>query len=158
MNLDYMNVAIKEAKAAESKKEVPVGAVIVLNEKIIAKAHNKREKTQNALDHAEIIAIDKACKKLNSWRLENCEIYITLEPCSMCAGAIINSRIKAVYFGAYDKKGGACGSVVNLLENKSFNHNPEFTGGIMEKECGELLTNFFKNKRAEDKVFKLIDN
>lgn len=151
MNLDYMHLAIKEAVIADKKKEVPVGAVIVLDGKVIAKGYNKREKTQNALLHAEIVAIDKACKKLKSWRLENCEMYVTLEPCSMCAGAIINSRIKVVYFGAYDPKSGACGSVVNLLKNKSFNHNPQVLGGIMEKECGELLTNFFKNKRESQK-------
>jgi tRNA(adenine34) deaminase len=147
MNLQYMSLALKLAEKAKSKKEVPVGAVIVLNNKVIATGFNMREKKQNALLHAEIVAIDKACKKLKSWRLENCELYVTLEPCSMCAGAIINSRVKKVYFGAYDPKGGACGSVVNLLNNKTFNHNPEVVGGIMESECASILTNFFKQKR-----------
>ena len=146
-----MHLALKQANKAKSKKEVPVGAVIVLNNKVIATGFNMREKKQNALLHAEIVAIDKACKKLKSWRLEECELYVTLEPCTMCAGAIINSRIKKVYYGAYDKKGGACGSVVNLLENKSFNHNPEVVGGIMESECGSILTNFFKQKRESKK-------
>ena len=147
MNLKYMNLALKQAEKAKNKKEVPVGAVIVLDDKVVAVGYNRREKTQNALLHAEVVAIDKACKKLKSWRLEGCELYVTLEPCSMCAGAIINSRIKKVYFGAYDPKGGACGSVVNLLQNKAFNHNPEVIGGIMEDECGSILTNFFKQKR-----------
>jgi tRNA(adenine34) deaminase len=152
MNLQFMMEALKQAKLAQKKDEVPVGAVIVLNDTIIAKAHNLRHNKQNALLHAEIIVIDKACKKLKSWRLEDCELYVTLEPCSMCAGAIINSRIKTVYYGAYDKKAGACGSVVNLLENKQFNHNPEVFGGIMEEECGAILTDFFENKRKTKKT------
>lgn len=151
MKEEFMLEAIQQAKLAQKKDEVPVGAVIVLNNKIIAKAHNLRENKKNALLHAEIVAINKACKKLKSWRLENCELYVTLEPCSMCAGAIINSRIKTVYYGAYDKKGGACGSVVNLLENKTFNHNPEVFGGIMEEECGQILTQFFEEKRKSKK-------
>jgi len=149
MEQKFMLEAIKLAHKAFKKDEVPVGAVIVKDNKIIAKGYNLREKKQNALLHAEIIAIQKACKKLKSWRLENCDIYVTLEPCSMCAGAIINSRINNVYFGAYDKKSGACGSVVNLLENKNFNHNPNILGGILEVETGALLTAFFQNKRSK---------
>jgi len=149
MEQKFMLEAIKLAHKAIKKDEVPVGAIVVKDNKIIAKGYNLREKKQNALLHAEVIAIQKACKKLKSWRLENCDLYVTLEPCSMCAGAIINSRIKNVYFGAYDKKSGACGSVVNLLENKTFNHNPNVIGGILEKETGELLTSFFQNKRSK---------
>jgi tRNA(adenine34) deaminase len=151
VDLKYMQLALEKAKLARSKKEVPVGAVIVLNNKVIATGFNKREKTRNALWHAELVAINKACKKLKSWRLEKCDIYVTLEPCSMCAGAIINSRIKNVYFGAYDEKSGACGTVVNLLENKTFNHNPNVVGGIMQKECSQILSSFFKNKRLSKK-------
>ena len=146
---EFMRLALEQAKIGYKKNEVPVGAIITYNGKVIAKSYNKREKKQNALLHAEMIVIDKACKKLKSWRLEDCELYVTLEPCSMCAGAIINSRIEHVYFGAYDKKSGACGSVVNLLENKTFNHNPLVTGGIMEKECASILSIFFEEKRQE---------
>ena len=149
MEKKFMLEAIKLAHKAFKKDEVPVGAIVVKNNKIIAKAYNLREKKQNALLHAEIIAIQKASKKLKSWRLENCDVYGTLEPCSMCAGAIINSRLSNVYFGAYDKKSGACGSVVNLLENKNFNHNPNVVGGILEEETGLLLTTFFQNKRRK---------
>jgi tRNA(adenine34) deaminase len=151
MNIEFMKLALQEARTAYKKDEVPVGAVLVCDGKVISTGYNKREKKQNALLHAEIIAINKACKKLKSWRLENCELYVTLEPCSMCAGAIINSRIKTVYYGAYDKKAGACGSVVDLCSNKQFNHNPEVKGGIMEEECGKLLKDFFRARRKENK-------
>jgi tRNA(adenine34) deaminase len=154
MNIQFMQMALKEAKTAQKKDEVPVGAVVVLNNKVIATGHNLREKKQNALLHAEVVAIEKACKKQKSWRLDECELYVTLEPCSMCAGAIINSRIKSVYFGAYDKKAGACGSVVNLLENKQFNHNPRLQGGILEAECGSILTEFFEKKRQAKKQLR----
>jgi tRNA(adenine34) deaminase len=144
----YMEQALIEAKKAASLGEVPVGAVIVNNGKIIARAHNHRETDNNALAHAEIIAIDEACKKLGRWRLEDSEIYVTLEPCPMCAGAIINSRLKAVYFGAYDSKAGACGSVVDLLREGLFNHTPDVYCGIMEDACQLILTEFFKNLRS----------
>lgn len=143
----YMEQALIEAKRAERLGEVPVGAVIVNNGDIIARAHNLRETGKNATSHAELLAIDLACEKLGTWRLENCQLYVTLEPCPMCAGAIINSRIKAVYFGAYDSKAGACASVVDLLKEGLFNHSPEVYAGIMEDECQKILSEFFKNLR-----------
>ena len=147
MNNPYMEQAIIEAGKASELGEVPVGAIIVHKGEIIARAHNLREKNNNALDHAEILVINEACKKLNSWRLDHCELYVTLEPCPMCAGAIINSRIGTVYFGAYDSKGGACGSVVDLFAKGSFNHSPTVYGGIMEDACEEVLKDFFQKLR-----------
>ena len=147
MNKEYfMNKAILEAKKAATMGEVPVGAVIVRNGKIIARGRNKREMSKNAISHAEIICIDKACKKLGGWRLFECEMYVTLEPCPMCAGAIINSRIKKVYFGAYDEKGGAVSSVVNLFE-LPFNHKPLVEAGVLEDHCSKILKDFFKELR-----------
>ena len=143
----YMKQALKEAKKAYKKLEVPVGAVIVKDGKIIARAHNQKETKTDTTKHAEILAIQKASKKLESWRLIDCEMYITLEPCSMCAGAIINSRIKKVYIGAMDEKTGAVGSVLNLFEDYTFNHKVEAETGIMEKECQETLKKFFKELR-----------
>lgn len=143
----YMAEAIKEAQKAMEKNEVPVGAVIVRNGQIISRAHNLRESKKQATYHAELIAIQDACEKLGTWRLDDCELYVTLEPCPMCAGAIINARISKVYFGAYDSKGGACGSVVDLLRKGTFNHSPEVYAGIMEEPCEELLKEFFKNLR-----------
>ena len=143
----YMKQALKEAEKAYKKLEVPVGAVIVKDGKIIARAHNQKETKPDTTKHAEILAIQKASKKLESWRLIDCEMYITLEPCSMCAGAIINSRIKKVYIGAKDEKTGAVGSVLNLFEDYTFNHKVESETGIMEKECQETLKKFFKELR-----------
>ena len=143
----YMKQALKEAKKAYKKLEVPVGAVIVKDGKIIARAHNQKETKTDTTKHAEILAIQKASKKLESWRLIDCEMYVTLEPCSMCAGAIINSRIKKVYIGALDEKTGAVGSVLNLFEDYTFNHKVEAETGIMEKECQETLKKFFKELR-----------
>ena len=143
----YMKQALKEAKKAYKKLEVPVGAVIVKDGKIIARAHNQKETKTDTTKHAEILAIQKASKKLESWRLIDCEMYVTLEPCSMCAGAIINSRIKKVYIGAMDEKTGAVGSVLNLFEDYTFNHKVESETGIMEKECQETLKKFFKELR-----------
>ncbi len=143
----YMSLALLQAQKAFKKDEVPVGAVIVKNGKVIAQAYNKREKKQNALYHAELLAIDKACKKLKTFRLTECELYVTLEPCPMCAGAIINARLKQVVFGAYDKKRGCVGSIYNLLQDDRFNHNPQVVGGVMEQQCAELMSNFFKTKR-----------
>ena len=140
----YMKQALKEAEKAYKKLEVPVGAIIVKDEKIIARAHNQKETKTDTTKHAEILAIQKASKKLESWRLIDCEMYVTLEPCSMCAGAIINSRIKKVYIGAKDEKTGAVGSVLNLFEDYTFNHKVESETGIMEKECQETLKKFFK--------------
>ena len=142
----YMKEALKEAKKAYNKKEVPVGAVIVKDGKIIARAHNLKETKLDTTKHAEILAIQKASKKLKAWRLKDCEMYITLEPCSMCAGAIINAHIPKVYFGAYDLKNGACGTITNLFQ-MPFNFKPESVGGIMQEECSKLLTDFFKNLR-----------
>ena len=143
----YMNQALKEAEKAYQKLEVPVGAVIVKDGKIIARAHNQKETKTDTTKHAEILAIQKASKKLKSWRLIDCEMYVTLEPCSMCAGAMINSRIKKVYIGAMDEKTGAVGSVLNLFEDYTFNHRVEVETGIMEKECQETIKRFFKELR-----------
>lgn len=143
-NNKFMKEAIKQAKKAYEKQEVPVGAVIVKDGRIIARAHNKREITNNSTAHAEILAIQKANKKLDSWRLIDCELYVTLEPCAMCAGAIINSRIKKVYIGTMDPKAGACGSVFNLFEDYKLNHYVETETGIMQKECEIILKEFFK--------------
>ncbi len=142
-----MKEALKEAKKAYEKLEVPVGAVIVKEGKIIARAHNLKETKYDTTKHAEILAIQKASKKLNSWRLIDCEMYVTLEPCSMCAGAIINSRIKKVYIAALDEKTGAAGSVLNLFEDFTFNHKVEVEKGIMQEECEKLLRDFFKMLR-----------
>ncbi len=146
-NEDFMKYAIEEAKTSAKKGEVPIGAVIVKDGKIISKGRNMREKKQNALMHAEVVAIQKACKKLHSWRLENCEMYVTLEPCPMCAGAIINARIKKVVYGAKEKT-----SHDNLFEmiltSQRLNHKCEFMQDeISQKECSAILTNFFKDKR-----------
>ena len=143
----FMESALKEAKKSLKKGEVPVGAVIVYRNKIIAKGHNLREKKQNALLHAEIVAINKACKRLKSWRLVDCTLYVTLEPCPMCAGAIINSRISGVVFGTRDPKAGASGSVIDLFSHP-FNHKPSVASGVLENECSAILTNFFKKLRT----------
>lgn len=143
----YMKQAIKEAEKAYSKLEVPVGAVIVKDGKIIARAYNQKESKTDTTKHAEILAIQKASKKLKSWRLIDCEMYVTLEPCTMCAGAIIHSRIKKVYIGAMDEKTGAVGSVLNLFEDYKFNHKPEVEKGILKEDCESLLKQFFKKLR-----------
>lgn len=144
----FMNEAIKCAKKAAAIGEAPIGAVIVKNGEIISRAYNRREKDKNALKHAEISAIGKACKKLGGWRLIGCTIYVTLEPCPMCAGAIINSRINRVVFGAYDKKAGSLGSVINLFE-LPYNHKPVKCGGILEDKCSAMLSGFFANLRKK---------
>ena len=143
-----MLTALAMAKKAAQKDEVPVGAVIVYRGAVIAKSYNLRETKKSPLAHAEILAIAKAARKLGGWRLTGCSIYVTLEPCPMCAGAIINARIDEVIFGAYDPKGGACGSLYNLTEG-SLNHTPKVTGGIMAKEASALLKQYFRNKRSE---------
>ncbi len=147
----FMKEALKEAQKAYQKDEVPIGCVIVKDGKIISRGHNLREKTNDTTAHAEIVAIRKATKKMKSWRLENCDMYITIEPCSMCAGAIVWSRIKHVYFGAKDVKGGALGSSFNLFEVPNINHRPEVNGGILEAEAASLMKNFFKQKRENKK-------
>lgn len=141
-----MYEALNEAQLAAEHGEVPVGAVIVKNGEIIARGRNMREEKQNALSHAEIEAINSACKALNSWRLDGCEMYVTLEPCPMCTGAIINSRISTLVFGAFDSKAGSIDSVINLCDYP-YNHKPEIYGGICEDKCLEILQNFFKNLR-----------
>ena len=147
-NEKYMKEALKEAQKAYKKLEIPVGAVIVKDGKIIAKAHNIKEEEKDTTKHAEIIAIQKASKKLKAWRLTDCDLYVTLEPCSMCAGALIQSRIRKVYIGTEDKKTGACGSVLNLLEDYKFNHKVEIENGILKEECEAILKKFFKELRS----------
>ncbi|MBQ4101231.1 MAG: tRNA adenosine(34) deaminase TadA, partial [Oscillospiraceae bacterium] len=139
----FMTLALDEAKKASDIGEVPVGTVIVRDGEVVACAYNRRECDKNALSHAEVLAISKACEKLGGWRLHQCELYVTLEPCPMCTGAIINSRIKRVVFGASDKKAGCMGSIVNLTEYP-FNHKPEIVGGVLADESAQLLSDFFK--------------
>ncbi len=149
MDIKFMRRAIKCAQKAAERGEVPVGAVVVKDGKVISTGYNKREEKKNALMHAELIAIDRACKKLDAWRLEDCELYVTLEPCPMCAGAVANARIKKVYFGAYDQKMGAMNSVVDLSQY-NFNHHFEAEGGILKEECASLLSDFFKKLRNKN--------
>lgn len=143
---EYMELALSLARKAGERGDVPVGAVIVYGDKIIGKGYNKREERKNALLHAEICAINEACESLSSWRLTDAVMYVTLEPCPMCAGAIINSRISRVVFGAYDEKAGCFGSADNFCM-KSFNHKPHIIGGFMQQECASLLKDFFDAKR-----------
>lgn len=152
MEEKFMKIALKEAKKAYDKLEIPVGAVIVKDGEIIAKAHNLKETKFDTTKHAEILAIQKASKKLKSWRLLDCEMYVTLEPCSMCAGAIINSRIKKIYIGTLDEKTGAAGSVLNLFEDYTFNHKVEVEAGVMQSECKKMLQDFFKMLRELKKT------
>ena len=143
---EYMQEALKEAELAASEGEIPVGAVIVKDGEIIASARNNREQTGDATGHAELLAIREACRALGGWHLEKCTLYVTLEPCPMCMGAIINARVGEVYFGAKDVKAGACGSVLNMC-SYPLNHKPEIKGGFMKEECAAVLTSFFSNKR-----------
>lgn len=149
METKFMKTALRLAKKAAAADEVPVGAVIVRDGRIIATGYNRKEKTGNALKHAEMIAIERAIKKVGDWRLNDCEMYVTLEPCAMCAGAMVNSRIGRLYFGAYDPKGGCCGSLYDIPSDARLNHRFEATGGIMEEECGRVLSEFFRKKRRE---------
>ena len=142
-NEKYMKEALKEAQKAYKKLEVPVGAIIVKDGRIVARAHNLKETKNDTIKHAEILAIEKASKKLSNWRLIDCEMYVTLEPCPMCAGAIVNSRIKKVNIGAMDEKTGACGSKLNLLQDFNFDTKVDMESGILENECRELLQKFF---------------
>ena len=147
---EYMREAIALAKKAFELGEVPVGAVAVWDGKIVGRGMNLRETDKNALRHAEIMAIDEACKNLGGWRLWKCDLYVTLEPCPMCAGAIINSRVKRVIYGASDPKAGSCGSLTNLFE-MPYNHKPEVISGILEEECSALLKSFFEKLREKRK-------
>ena len=149
MQRKFMRVAINQALKALEKDEVPIGACIVLDGKVIARAHNLVENAQDATAHAEVLAIKKACKKLNSWRLDGAELYVTLEPCSMCAGAIANARIKKVYFGAHEKKSGCAESLYPILSNNGLNHTVEVEGGIEGEYCANLLKDYFKSKRKK---------
>lgn len=149
MNDDfYMGLALREAHRAARREEAPIGAVIVWEGHVIARACNDREASKNALGHAELLAIDKACRRLGGWRLPGCTLYVTLEPCPMCAGAIINSRIERVVYGAADPKAGCCGSVTDLF-SLPFNHRPAVTGGVRREECAALLTAFFRQLRRK---------
>ena len=147
-DLDMMALAIEEAKKAGALGEVPIGAVIARKGEVISTGHNLRETDHNALAHAEILAIDAACKKLGGWRLSGCTLYVTLEPCPMCAGAIINSRIDKVVFGAFDPKAGSLGSLIDLSK-VNYNHSPRLSGGVMAEECSEILSEFFKSLRKK---------
>jgi tRNA(adenine34) deaminase len=150
----YMREAIKEAKKAEDLREVPIGAILVIDGKIISRAHNLRESKQSAVAHAELLAIEQACKETGSWRLENAHLYVTLEPCAMCSGAIILSRVSKVVFGASDPKGGCAGTFMNLLQDERFNHQSEVKSGVLEAECGQLLSDFFRKLREQRKLVK----
>jgi tRNA(adenine34) deaminase len=152
----YMKEAIKEALKAEDLNEVPIGAVIVIDGKIISRAHNLRETEQNAVAHAELMAIEQACREIGSWRLEEATLYVTLEPCPMCSGAIILSRVKKVVYGASDPKGGCAGTLMNLLQDERFNHQSEVIKGVCESECGQILTDFFRRIRERKKQEKLL--
>ena len=143
----YMLEALKEAELAAQEDEIPIGCVIVKNDKIISRAHNQRDKSHNPLGHAETLAIKKASEVLNDWQLVDCELYVTIEPCIMCAGAIIQSRIKKVVYGAPDLKGGAFGGSIDVMTANNINHHPEIISGVLEKECSEIIKDYFKSKR-----------
>ncbi|MEK3806629.1 MULTISPECIES: tRNA adenosine(34) deaminase TadA [unclassified Metabacillus] len=150
----YMELAVKEALKAKAIGEVPIGAVIVLNDEVIGTGYNLRETDQRSIAHAEMIAIDEACRRTGSWRLEDATMYVTLEPCPMCAGAIVLSRVKRVVYGAADPKGGCAGTLMNLLDESRFNHQSEVTRGVLEEECGRLLSDFFRELREKKKALK----
>ena len=143
----YMLEALKEAELAKLEDEVPIGCVIVKDNQIIARAHNQREITNNPLGHAETLAIKKASEVLNDWQLVDCDLYVTIEPCIMCGGAIIQSRIRKVIYGAPDLKGGAFGSSINILDAQNINHRPEIVKGILEEKCTKIIKDYFKSKR-----------
>jgi tRNA(adenine34) deaminase len=150
----FMNLAIGEAKKAQEIGEVPIGAVIVIDGKVVSTAFNLREKDQRSIAHAEILAIDEACQALGTWRLEDATLYVTLEPCPMCAGAIVLSRIKRVVYGAADPKGGCAGTLMNLLQEERFNHQVEVTSGVEEEVCSTMLSAFFRSLRERKKMNK----
>ena len=153
----YMKAALRLARKAAEEGEVPVGAVVVCDGKIVGRGRNRRETKKDALCHAELEAIHKACKKLGGWRLHRCDLYVTLEPCPMCTGAIINSRIKTLYFGAPDPKAGSCGSLINLFD-VAYNHKPDVVRGLLKEECAAVLTEFFRalrKRRKEERRLRL---
>lgn len=152
----YMLLAIEEAKKAKAMGEVPIGAIIVYEGEVIGRGHNLRETTQNATTHAEMLAIQEACNKIGSWRLEDTTMYVTLEPCPMCAGAILQSRIPRVIYGARDRKAGCVDSLYHLLQDDRFNHTCEVSEGVLAETCGQLLTNFFRELRAKKKNQKRV--
>ena len=152
----YMKEALKQAKKAYALKEVPVGCVIVYEDQIIARGYNRRNTDQNTTSHAEINAIRKASKKLGDWRLEGCTIYITMEPCQMCAGAIVQARVSRVVIGSMNPKAGCAGSILNLLEMEQFNHQVEVTRGVLQEECSQMLSGFFKELREIKKRQKRV--
>jgi tRNA(adenine34) deaminase len=149
LDVFFMQEALKEAEKALEFDEVPVGALIVMDREVIARAHNLRETSQDATAHAELLAIRKACEALKTWRLVGCTLYVTLEPCPMCAGAIVLARLDRVVFGAHDPKAGACGSLMNIPEDERFNHRPEMVPGVLAEECARILKDFFKQKRQK---------
>ncbi len=151
----YMKAALREAKKAYKLEEVPIGCVIVQNDKIIARGYNRRNTDKNTLAHAEMSAIKKASKKTGDWRLEDCTMYVTLEPCQMCAGAIVQSRLGKVVIGSMNPKAGCAGSVINLLQMKQFNHQVEMVTGVLEEECSVMLSGFFQELREKKKQAKL---
>ncbi|MBA8778047.1 nucleoside deaminase [Staphylococcus schleiferi subsp. coagulans] len=153
----YMSLALEEAREAAKKGEVPIGAIIVKNEKVIARAHNLRETNQNPTAHAEHLAIERAAETLGTWRLEGCTLYVTLEPCVMCAGTIVMSRVATVVFGAYDPKGGCTGSLMNLVQDQRMNHRAKVIEGVLAYSCGEILRQFFRTLRQR-KATKAMSN
>ena len=142
----FMRLALKQAQVSIKNDEVPIGAVVVKDGKVIARAHNTRNASKNAIEHAELVAISRACKKLNDWRLVGCDLYVTLEPCVMCLGACYNARISNVYFGAYDLSGKGCVQLSEMVGH-TLNHELTICGGVLEKECSQILTEYFKSKR-----------
>ena len=150
----YMREALKEAEKARERNEVPIGAVIVVDGEIVSRAHNLRESEQNAIAHAELLAIERACEAIGTWRLEEAVLYVTLEPCPMCSGAILLSRVKRVVYGAPDPKAGCAGTLMNLLADSRFNHQSEVVSGVLQQECGGMLSDFFKDLRQRKKAEK----
>ena len=150
----YMKLAIEEAKKAGEMQEVPIGAVIVIGDEVISRAHNLRETEQRSVAHAELLAIDEACRSLGTWRLENATLYVTLEPCPMCAGAIVLSRVERVVYGASDPKGGCAGTLMNLLQEERFNHQADVVSGVLDEECGAMLSEFFRELRRKKRKAK----
>lgn len=157
MNKDelYMKIALEEARQAFHEGEIPIGAVLVYEDEVLCRAHNRRELDHDATAHAEILVIREACQKLNRWRLTGCTLYVTIEPCPMCAGAIINSRLDRVVYGSSDYKGGAVESLFNVLTHPGLNHEPEIVSGILQEECSQIIKDFFKMRRAQAKATKV---